>query len=205
MLKRLKKKIEKRGKNEGFFEEFLSFINKGNIFDMAIGIIVGSAFTKIVNSLVNDVVMPLISNVIEVDITSAKVTLKEEVLDEAGEVVEAGIYLNYGMFIQNIINFLIIALAVFLTIKTIGKIKDVYVAHRVKTLKKFKQEFPEYFDEDDDRGTHLYEKMKKAYPSYFKDEIVEEETPKDPLTIQNELLTKLNENIELMTSKLNKE
>ncbi len=192
-----------RKKTRGIFQEFIDFINRGNIVDMAIGIIVGNAFTKIVNSLVNDVIMPLISSLIKIDITTAKVVLKEEVLDEVGEVVSAGIYLNYGNFIQNIINFLIIAFAIFFAIRTVNKLRNAYVNYQIKYIKKLKKKHPEFFDEEDEPGTLLYEKLKKEHPEAFESAKEQEEVKeevKDPITINNELLIRLNENLEAMNN-----
>lgn len=192
-----------------FFKEFLDFINKGNIFDMAIGIIIGNAFTKIVNSLVNDVVMPLVSNLIKIDITTAKLVLQEEKLDEAGEVIVAGIYLNYGSFIQNILNFLIIAFAIFFAIKSVAKIKDAYARYQIKYIKMLKKKHPEFFDEDDEPGTLLYEKLKSLHPEAFETEEakkVEEkkEVNVDQLEVNNKLLTKINEKLEMMSNQIDK-
>lgn len=189
-------------------KEFRDFINKGNIVDMAIGIIIGNAFTKIVNSLVNDIIMPLFSKLIKIDITTAQVILREEVLNDAGEVVTSGIYLNYGVFIQNIINFLIIAFAIFFAIRTVTKLKNAYVKQQIKYIKKLKKKHPEYFDGKNEAGTLLYERLKKEHPEAFETEEAkniekkkEEVVEKDPITINNELLAKLNENIEKLLSK----
>lgn len=189
-------------------KEFRDFINKGNIVDMAIGIIIGNAFTKIVNSLVNDIIMPLFSKLIKIDITTAQFILREEVLNDAGEVVTSGIYLNYGVFIQNIINFLIIAFAIFFAIRTVTKLKNAYVKQQIKYIKKLKKKHPEYFDDKNEAGTLLYERLKKEHPEAFETEEAkkiekkkEEVVEKDPITINNELLAKLNENIEKLLSK----
>ena len=189
-------------------KEFRDFINKGNIVDMAIGIIIGNAFTKIVNSLVNDIIMPLFSKLIKIDITTAQFILREEVLNDAGEVVTSGIYLNYGVFIQNIINFLIIAFAIFFAIRTVTKLKNAYVKQQIKYIKKLKKKHPEYFDGKNEAGTLLYERLKKEHPEAFETEEAkkiekkkEEVVEKDPITINNELLAKLNENIEKLLSK----
>lgn len=184
--------------------DFKKFINKGSIIDLATGIIIGTAFTAIVNSLVNDLVMPLISRLINFDLTNAKVILKEEILDEAGEVIEEAITLNYGSFIQNVINFFIIAIAIYVAVKTVKWIKKSYIRSEIKYIKKLKAKHPELFDEDDEPGTILYEKLKKNHPEYFKTEIaleieakkakeVKESTPQE---INNELLLRLNENLE---------
>lgn len=201
-------------KRIGIYKEFKEFINKGNIIDLAIGIIIGNAFSMIVNSLVNDMIMPLISNLIKVDISSAKLVLREEIIDETtNEVIKAAIYLNYGNFIQTIFNFLIIALSIFFAIRTVNRIKKAYITQQIKYVKKLKKKYPELFDDENETGTLLYEKLKKEHPEFFQTEEakkIEEqiqdekkEDTKDPLTINNELLEKLNKNIELLVNKIN--
>jgi large conductance mechanosensitive channel len=101
-------------------EEFKKFAMKGNVVDMAIGIIIGAAFGKIVTSLVNDIIMPPIGLLIGgVDFTDLKVILKGASVDEAGEAVSA-VTLNYGAFIQTTIDFLIVAFAIFMMIKAMN-------------------------------------------------------------------------------------
>ena len=105
-----------------FFKDFKDFISKGNIVDMATGVIIGGAFSKIVSSLVNDVIMPPISVLLgNVNFTDLKCVLKEEVLNEAGEVAQAAISINYGNFIQLVIDFLLMAFCVFLVLRVIVK------------------------------------------------------------------------------------
>jgi len=99
-------------------DEFKAFIMRGNVVDMAVGVIIGGAFSKIVTSLVNDIFMPIIGMVLgNVDFTSLEIKLGEPV--EGAE--QAAI--RYGMFIQEIVNFLIIALCIFMVIKLINKAK----------------------------------------------------------------------------------
>ncbi len=108
---------------KGFFKEFKDFISKGNIVDMAVGVIIGGAFGKIVTSLVNDIVMPPIGLAIGgVAFSELKAVIKEAVV-ENGETVKEAVTINYGNFIQLIIEFIIIALCVFLVIKGIMKAK----------------------------------------------------------------------------------
>lgn len=119
-----------------FFKDFKAFISKGNIVDMATGVIVGGAFSKIVSSLVNDIIMPPISVLLgEVNFTDLKYVLKEEVLNEAGEVAEKAISINYGNFIQLIIDFLLMALCVFAVIRIIVKSRA-----RIDEMKKKEEE-----------------------------------------------------------------
>ena len=96
-----------------FFADFKAFITKGNIIDMAVGVIIGGAFGKIVTSLVNDIITPLISILTgKVSLTELKWVINEAVLDEAGAVVTPELALTYGNFLQNIIDFLIIIVVI---------------------------------------------------------------------------------------------
>jgi large conductance mechanosensitive channel len=106
-----------------FIQEFKAFAMKGNVVDMAVGVIIGGAFGKIVSSVVADVVMPPLGLLIGgVNFTDLKLTLKDAVPATATtEAVEA-VTLNYGNFLQNVFDFLIIALAIFLMIKGISKL-----------------------------------------------------------------------------------
>lgn len=104
-------------------QEFKQFAMKGNVVDMAVGIIIGAAFGKIVSSLVNDVIMPPLGLLIGgVDFTDLKVTLKDSAVDEAGNIISA-VTLNYGTFVQTAFDFLIVAFAIFLMIKAINRLK----------------------------------------------------------------------------------
>ncbi len=104
-------------------EEFKKFAMKGNMVDMAVGIIIGGAFGKIVSSLVNDVIMPPLGLLLGgVNFTDLKLNLKAAGVDEAGNAIEA-VTLNYGMFIQTFIDFLIIAFAIFIMIKAMNQMK----------------------------------------------------------------------------------
>ena len=106
----------------GFFKEFKEFAVKGNVMDMAIGVIIGGAFGKIVTSLVNDLLMPLVGALIgNVDFTTLSVTLREAVMN-GEEVVKEAVTLNYGNFIQTTVDFLIIAFCIFLMLKGINKL-----------------------------------------------------------------------------------
>jgi large conductance mechanosensitive channel len=98
-------------------QEFKQFASKGNVVDMAVGIIIGAAFGKIVSSLVNDILMPPLGLAIGgVDFTDLKVILKQADVDSAGNAIQA-VTLNYGAFLQTAFDFLIVAFAVFLLIK----------------------------------------------------------------------------------------
>ena len=109
----------------GFISEFKEFAMKGNVMDMAVGVIIGGAFGKIVTSLVNDVLMPVISLATGgIDFTDLFVNLGEGNYTTLAAAKEAGAaVLAYGQFIQNIIDFIIIAFCIFLMIKGMNKLK----------------------------------------------------------------------------------
>ena len=105
-----------------FFEEFKTFITKGNVMDMAIGVIVGGAFGAITSSLVAKVITPLLAFAFGAPNTDAlNITLRAAELDAAGEVAKEAIVLGLGDFIGAIVNFLVIALVLFSVIKAINK------------------------------------------------------------------------------------
>ena len=98
-------------------KEFKEFALKGNVMDLAVGMMIGAAFGKIVSSLVNDVLMPLISAIFRLEDFSA---LKVLLVDKGAE--DVNVYLNYGQFIQNVIDFFIVALCIFILVKAINKL-----------------------------------------------------------------------------------
>ena len=109
-----------------FFNEFKTFISRGNVMDMAIGVVIGAAFGKITTSLVNDVIMPLISRISGgVDFSAWKWVLKAAEVDETGAETAAEIAVNYGSFIAVVLDFLIIALVLFMVVKAINKLRSI--------------------------------------------------------------------------------
>jgi large conductance mechanosensitive channel len=108
----------------GFIKEFKEFAMKGNVMDMAVGVIIGGAFGKIVTSLVSDVLMPLIGKLTGgINFTDLFLNLGEGSYKTLAEAKEAGAAVfAYGQFIQNIIDFLIVALCIFLMIKGMNKL-----------------------------------------------------------------------------------
>ncbi len=103
-----------------FLKEFQEFAMRGNMMDMAVGVIVGGAFGKIVSSFVADIIMPPLGLLIGgVDFANLKITLKQAYVNAAG-IAEPAVSLNYGTFINTIIDFLIIAVAIFLMIKAVN-------------------------------------------------------------------------------------
>lgn len=123
-------------KAKGFMGEFKAFIARGNVLDMAVGVIIGGAFGKISTSLVNDVIMPLISVLIGgVDFSNWKIVLKAAVAGADGAIdASTEIAIRYGAFLATILDFLIIAFAVFLMLKAINGFHD--------KLKKAEEEAP---------------------------------------------------------------
>jgi large conductance mechanosensitive channel len=104
-------------------QEFKQFASRGNVVDLAVGIIIGAAFGKIVSSLVSDIIMPPLGMLIGgVDFTDLSVVLKPEIINEAGRVIAEKVTLNYGNFIQTLFDFVIVAFAVFLMIKAVNRI-----------------------------------------------------------------------------------
>ena len=109
-----------------FIAEFKEFAMKGNVVDMAIGVVIGAAFGKITTSLVNDVIMPLISRITGgVDFSAWKWVLKAAEVDETGAETAAEIAVNYGSFIAVVLDFLIIALVLFMVVKAINKLRSI--------------------------------------------------------------------------------
>jgi len=111
----------------GMVKEFKEFAMRGNVMDMAVGIIIGGAFGKIISSFVADVLMPPIGVLLGgTDFTSLKIILKDKVM-EADKVVAQAVTINYGNFIQVTIDFLIIAFSIFMMIKLMNSMnkKDV--------------------------------------------------------------------------------
>lgn len=139
MLKCDKHIYTKEGKiMKKFANDFKAFIMKGNIFDMAVGVIIGGAFGKIVTSLVNDIITPLISLATgSVSLADLKAVLRPEELNEAGEVLVAEVAVKYGAFLQNIIDFLIIALSIFCVIRIMMNMQK-----KIDELRKKEEEAP---------------------------------------------------------------
>lgn len=109
-----------------FIAEFKEFAMKGNVVDMAIGVVIGAAFGKITTSLVNDVIMPLISRITGgVDFSAWKWVLKAAEVDETGAETAAEIAVNYGSFIAVVLDFLIIALVLFMVVKAINRLRSI--------------------------------------------------------------------------------
>lgn len=132
----MNKKVDKKEiitKDTKTLKEFKTFISKGNVVDLAVGVIIGSAFGKIVSSLVNDILMPIIGIIIGgIDFSNLTIQIKDATI-------------KYGIFIQNIIDFLIVAFCIFIFIKLINKVskkeeekKEKVVSEETKILKEIR-------------------------------------------------------------------
>lgn len=109
-----------------FFDEFKGFISRGNVVDMAVGVIIATSFGKITTSLINDVVMPFIAFLFGTrDMTALNLMVRPEVLNEAGEVVQQAITIGFGNLVATIIDFVLIALVVFFIVKASNKAKAI--------------------------------------------------------------------------------
>ena len=108
-----------------FLSDFKAFAMRGNVIDMAVGVIIGGAFGKIVTSVVNDIIMPPLGLLVGgVNFTDLKLVMKPAVINEAGVEAVAAVTLNYGNFLQQTFDFLIIAFSIFLFITFIKKVTD---------------------------------------------------------------------------------
>jgi large conductance mechanosensitive channel len=109
--------------NMGFIQEFKEFAVKGNVIDLAVGVIIGGAFGKITSSLIDDIIMPPIGLIIGgVNFKDLKCVLKDAIM-EGNKVVTPEVAFKYGNFIQNLLDFTILAFAVFLMVKAINSLK----------------------------------------------------------------------------------
>lgn len=114
-----------------FLGEFKAFIMRGNVLDMAVGVIIATAFGKITTSLVNDLLMPFISWICGTrDMSALNVIVRPAQLNEAGEVVKDAITLGFGSFVATIIDFLLVALVVFIIVKAFNKAHEMAEARK---------------------------------------------------------------------------
>jgi len=125
---------------KGFWKDFKAFISKGNIIDLATAVVIGNAFNKIVTGLVNFIIMPLISLLVGgLNIEDWKYVIKEAVLAEDGVTVqEAETAILYGSFIQTIIDFLLVALSIFIVLRIIMKAKAKLQAEEIAAAEEAK-------------------------------------------------------------------
>lgn len=115
----------------GMLQEFREFAVKGNMIDMAVGVIIGGAFGKIVSSIVADVIMPPIGMLTGgVNFTDIKLKLKDAAVDATGKVLAQPVTVNLGNFLQAVVDFTIVALAVFLLVKALNSLKKKLVEEK---------------------------------------------------------------------------
>lgn len=108
----------------GMLQEFKAFAMRGNVVDMAVGIIIGAAFGKIVSSLVADVVTPPLGLLIGgIDFSGLAITMKAAMLNPDGSILHPAVTINYGRFIQATVDFIIVAFAIFMMIKLMNRLK----------------------------------------------------------------------------------
>jgi large conductance mechanosensitive channel len=110
---------------KNFIQEFKKFAVRGNVIDLAIGVIIGSAFNRIVTSLVEDIIMPPLGLVIGgLKFDEYRFILSPAITDSTGKVTQSAVTINYGNFIQVLLNFLIVALTIFVIIKVINLLRE---------------------------------------------------------------------------------
>lgn len=144
-----------------YWQEFREFAVKGNVVDLAVAVIIGGAFGKIVSSLVADIVMPLIGFISGgVNFTSWKWILKQAVVDNAGTILKPAVTMNIGVFSQNVFDFLVIAASMFFAIKILGRIKNrLMLEHGQKD--EVKEEVPAPLSKDQELLTEIRDLLKK--------------------------------------------
>lgn len=109
-----------------FFKEFKEFISRGNVLDLAVGVIIGGAFQSIVKSLVDDVITPVIGLIFKADFKDLAIVFREAEIDAVTkEVINPELSLKYGAFITAIINFVIMAFVIFLIVKFVNKLMNI--------------------------------------------------------------------------------
>lgn len=128
-------------KKSSFFKDFKAFITRGNVVDMAVGVVVGGAFSKIVTGLVNYILNPFVGIFVKGgSLDSIKTVITPEVLDEAGAVKTEEVAILWGTWIQTVIDFLIVALCIFVVIRILGKVRSVFEAEAIAAAAKKAEE-----------------------------------------------------------------
>lgn len=146
-------------KGKKWLKEFRDFAVKGNVVDLAVAVVIGAAFGKIVSSLVADIVMPLVGALAGgVNFTSWKWTLRDAVLNDGGAIAKQAVTMNIGIFIQNIFDFFVIAWAVFIMVKIIGRLKKQLIKEETEEKK---EEVPAPLSKDQELLTEIRDLLKK--------------------------------------------
>ena len=189
-----------------FWADFKKFITKGNVLDLAVATIIGASFTTISTTFTQGIIMPLVNLLFKVDLSAKYLELKPEILNEAGEVVQAAVLWRYGDLIQAVINFLIIALFLFILVKIIAKVKSTldFNANMCELVQK-KLDTDEELNKFEEKWLKRYTKSNPdTAPKKVVVEPVVEEAPAEPvepeLSTTDKLLTEI-----LQELKANKE
>lgn len=152
-----------------FFGEFKKFITRGNVFDMAVGLIIATAFNKIVSSMVNDMIMPLITYATGASsLADLSVPLRWEMVDGVKNVTLSW---NYGNFIQTVIDFLIIALSVFIMVKVVNSSRERFR----EMAEDFEQLTSKEFKEERKAVRHQAKQEKRKFKTVWKEHLEEKE------------------------------
>lgn len=154
---------KKERKKSTFWKDFKAFISRGNIVDLAVGLVVGAAFTAIVNSLVNDIIKPLIALLVDGDFSELVVVLREAVYDTDGvTVLQEAITLNYGNLIMAILTFLIDAFVIFTVLRIVTNAKNRLKEESVKLKEKLMK--AEDAEEDAEQAAEIAEAAAEPAP-----------------------------------------
>lgn len=138
-----------------FFDEFKTFIMRGNVLDMAVGVVIATAFGKITNSLVNDIIMPIIGKLIGgFDLSYLNISIQKPEFDAEGMLIKEGISIGLGTFLVTVIDFLIIAFVIFIVIKAINKASE-------KLIRKQKEEEAPKGPSTEELLTQILDEIKK--------------------------------------------
>lgn len=159
-----------------FFEEFKKFISRGNVMDMAVGVVIGGAFGKIVTGLVNYIINPIVAvftgNGASLDELKTVITPQE--LDDAGKVVTAEVAILWGSWLQTVIDFLIVSLCVFVMLRIVMKAKNVIDADKLEEEKKKADEAKKKAEEEkkiaDEKAKALADRQKMLEDSVLNQE-----------------------------------
>lgn len=137
------------------WKEFKEFAMKGNVVDLAIGVVIGGAFGKIVTSLVNDIIMPLVGRLVgKVDFSNLYINLSGQHYNSLQEAQAAGAAtINYGLFLNNLVNFLIISFSIFIVVKQINKFKYFSMKKEEVEVKATEKDCPYCFTKIDIKAT----------------------------------------------------
>lgn len=163
-------------KKSTFFKDFKAFISKGNVLDMAVGVVIGAAFGKIVTGLVNYIINPIVAIFTggNKNLDGIKTVISEAKLGEGGEVITPEIAILWGSWLQTIIDFLIVALCVFLMLRIVMRAKNVIEADKIAEKKK-KDEEAKAKAEEEKKLAEEAAKLEEEKQEAFKTSIVNQE------------------------------